>query len=185
MSEGYKIRNQCEKHFVTFTTVAWVDVFTRKECKEIFMDSLKHCVMHKGPYVHAYVIMSNHIHLILSADRTSQGLSAIIRDLKSITSKAMTKWISTSKRESRSRWLLWIFRYHSNFNNRNVNYQFWQQNNKPKELIHPRFTRRVINYIHQNPVKAGIVDEASDYRYSSARNYAGRMDGLICVDCVD
>jgi hypothetical protein len=42
-----------------------------------------------------------------------------------------------------------------------------------------------LNYIHQNPVKAGIVDSAEDYLYSSARNYCENMDCLIEVDLLE
>ena len=60
--------------------MGWVDIFTRKECKDIIVDSLKYCNSNKGLSIHAYVIMSNHIHLIVSAREGSWGLSGIIRD---------------------------------------------------------------------------------------------------------
>ncbi len=62
---GYKIRNQYAVHFMTFTICGWVDVFTRKETKQIVIDSLnKYCIENKGLILYAYVIMTNHIHII-------------------------------------------------------------------------------------------------------------------------
>jgi REP element-mobilizing transposase RayT len=84
--KGYVITDQYATYFVTFTTVGWVDVFTRKELKEIIIESLKYCQKEKGLIIHAYVIMSNHLHLILRAKEGSAGLSAIIRDFKKYTS---------------------------------------------------------------------------------------------------
>ena len=61
---GYKIRNQNAIHFITLSVVEWVDVFTRKGYKDIVIDSLRHCQEQKGLNIHAWVIMSNHVHFI-------------------------------------------------------------------------------------------------------------------------
>lgn len=84
---GYKINNQYHTHFLTMTIVGWADIFTRLVYKEIVVDSLKFCQKEKGLVVHAYVIMSNHIHLIATAHENSKGLSAIIGDFKKFTAK--------------------------------------------------------------------------------------------------
>jgi len=53
------------------------------------------------------------------------------------------------------------------------------------ELFYPKFTAQKIDYIHYNPVAAGIVDRAEDYLHSSARNYVGRDDYLLEVELLD
>ncbi|SHI38321.1 hypothetical protein SAMN04488513_101135 [Pseudozobellia thermophila] len=50
--------------------------------------------------------------------------------------------------------------------------QFWQHNNKPIELWSNKVIKQKIDYIHNNPVEAGFVTNAIDWKYSSARNYA-------------
>lgn len=72
--------------------------------------------------------------------------------------------------------MLIVFRYHAKYNNRNAEYQVWQQHNQLKALYYPRFTMQKIGYIHRNPVVAGIVDQEGDYVHSSARNYQGRTN---------
>ena len=62
-----------------------------------------------------------------------------------------------------------------------TNYQFWQQHNHPIELNTNEVIDQRLNYIHQNPVEAGIVLSAEDYLYSSAINYAGLPEKLIEV----
>lgn len=76
--DGYKIRDQYAVHFITFAVVEWIDVFTRKAYADIVLDSLRHCMQNKGLKVHAWCIMSNHIHLIVSA--TNGNLSDLLRD---------------------------------------------------------------------------------------------------------
>ena len=76
-SGGYKIRNQAEVHFITFAVVEWVDVFTRKEYRDILVDSIKYCQAERELKLHCWCIMSNHVHLISSArnrDATSMCL---------------------------------------------------------------------------------------------------------------
>ena len=184
-SPGYRIRDQFACHFLTFTTVGWVDIFTRKECKDILIQGLKYCIEHKGMKIHAYVIMPSHIHLIASASTASKGLSAIIRDFKRHTSKEIIKWTISSNKESRSKWMLDIFQYYGKKNSRNKYYQIWQNGSRPKVLLHPKFTRQKLAYIHLNPVKDGIVFEAEEYVYSSARNYAGMEACLMDVEILD
>ena len=68
MSEdGYKIRNQEAIHFITFAVTEWVDVFTRKGYRDIVIDSLRFCQAEKELLLHCWCIMSNHLHLIISA----------------------------------------------------------------------------------------------------------------------
>ena len=45
---GYKIRSQAAIHFITFAVVEWVDVFTRKEYRDIVLESIRHCQQEKG-----------------------------------------------------------------------------------------------------------------------------------------
>lgn len=187
MSErsGYHIADQYGLHFVTFTIVGWIDVFSRKECKQIIIDALQYGIDRKGLQLYAYVIMESHIHLIISAAEGSQGLSAIIRDFKKHTAKEILRWVKNSRRESRKEWMLIVFRYHAKYNKRNGEYQVWQQHNRPKELFYPKFISQKIGYIHQNPVQAKIVDRPEDYLHSSARNYLGRTDYLVEVQVID
>lgn len=186
MSEGgYKIRNQYFPHFLTFTVVGWVDIFTRKLCRDIIIDSFKYCQSSKGLIIHAYVIMSNHIHLIASAEENTTGLSDIIRDFKKHTSKQLIKNIVGNKKESRRKWMEIVFRFHGKYNSNNQQFQIWQQDNMPMVLLYPRFTRRKIGYIHLNPVVAGWVENEWEYLYSSARNYAEGYATLIDVTIID
>jgi len=96
---GYKIRNPAAIHFITFAVVEWVDVFTRKDYRDIVLDSIRFCQAEKGLVLHAWCVMSNHLHLVVSAK--NENLSDILRDFKKFTSKQIIEAILNNKQESR------------------------------------------------------------------------------------
>ncbi len=181
---GYKIKNQHGLHFLTLTIVGWVDIFSRKDYKDIIIESLNYCQKEKGLIVFAYVIMSNHIHLIARAKEESKGLSVILRDFKKYTAKQILHTIETIA-ESRREWLLHVFAYQAKFNTNNRNYQIWIQHNHPVELISPKWIQTRLNYIHLNPVRAGIVEEPEHYTYSSAKDYFTSGKGKLHITLLD
>ncbi|SEP43247.1 hypothetical protein SAMN05428947_1184 [Mucilaginibacter sp. OK283] len=104
----------------------------------------------------------------------------ILRDVKRHTSKAITKAIIENVQESRREWMLWFFEREGKSNPNNENYQFWQQGNHPIEIYTNKVLDQKLDYIHNNPVTAGWVDEPHHFLYSSARDYAGGK-GLIDI----
>jgi putative transposase len=179
--EGYKIRNQNAIHFITFSVVEWVDALTRPIYKNIIVESLIFCQTKKGLNIHAWVIMSNHVHLICSA-REQDKLSDILRDFKKFTSSKIVEEIEKNPQESRKSWMLWIFKKAGEVNIRNENFQFWQQNNHPIECNTKKILETRMKYLHENPVKAGIVNFEGDYKYSSGMDYYLNKKGLIDID---
>ena len=134
--------------------------------------------MKKGLEIFSYVIMTNHIHMLSRS--SNENLSDVLRDFKRYTSRHLIKSI-LSEPESRREWMLKLFSHAASTHSRNDNYQVWTHENHPEEIYSPQFTFQRINYIHNNPVRAGIVENAEDYLYSSARDYAG-MKGLVMVE---
>lgn len=177
--EGYKIRDQHGVYFITFSVVQWVDVFTRYTYAETVINSLKYCIEKKELQLHAWCLMSNHLHLIVSSKNGK--LSDTLRDFKKYTSRVIIQQIADNKEESRRAWMLWIFKSAGEKNTRNNIYQFWRQENHPIQLESIDFTLTKLEYIHNNPVKAGLVEKPEDYMLSSARDYNSKK-GLIPVE---
>ncbi len=169
---GYKIRDQQAIHYITFAVVEWVDVFTMQAYKDIVLESLRYCQQEKGLVIYSWVIMSNHIHFIVSAKEGFE-LSSILRDFKKHTSVKIIQAIERNETESRREWMLSIFKQAGKHNSRNTSYQFWRQDNQPKELNGNEMIDQKLDYIHNNPVEKGIVENAENYLYSSAKDYAG------------
>ena len=86
--------------------------------------------------------------------------------------------------ESRREWMLERFKKATETHSRNKNYQFWQYGNHAEEVYSHKFMWSKLDYIHLNPVRAGIVEKASHYRYSSASNYVNNQ-GLVTIEIVD
>ena len=178
MSRNYKFRDQQKLYFVSFATVNWIDVFIRREYKDIFVDSLKYCQQNKGLELYAWCIMSSHVHLIMGT--IGEKMEDILRDLKRHTAKALLKAISENPQESRREWMLWMFGRAGEKNSNNDKFQFWQQHNNPIELYNNDVMQQKLDYVHSNPVEAGFVNEPWEYLYSSAKDYSGGK-GLIDI----
>jgi REP element-mobilizing transposase RayT len=132
--------------------------------------------------IYAYVVMSNHVHLLVRSD--IDDLSGTIRDFKKFTSKAIIEAIETNSQESRREWMLRLFAHAAKRQNKEGKYQFWTHENHAELIYSNSFIEQKLSYIHENPVRAGLVDFAENYLYSSARNYAD-MEALIEIDKID
>lgn len=178
MPTGYQIQHQHLPHFLTLQIVDWVDIFTRKIYKDQIVDALNYCVENKGLTIYGFVIMSNHIHLI--AKSSEKALSDVIRDFKSYTSKQMLAFVQSGK-ESRGKWMLRVFSESAKRHKRNANFQVWTHENHSIELFSADFFQNKLDYIHNNPVRAGWVSLPEHYIYSSAIDYSGEI-GLVKIE---
>ncbi len=167
MSTKYKVQNPEGSYFLTLTIVGWIDIFSRQVYRDILLDSLRYCQQHKGLLLYAYVVMTNHVHLI-AAVAEGHDLVETIRSLKKHTAKKLLEAIKKEP-ESRREWLLYLFSYFG----KQVKqaHQVWQHDNHPIEVWSEKVILQKINYIHLNPVRANFVTEPEMWIYSSASNY--------------
>lgn len=170
MGFAYTVKDQEGQYFITCTVHQWADVFTRKEYIEILLDILRFCQKEKGLNIHAWVIMSNHIHLIISSKK--KKLSDTIRGFKKYTSTKIVSAIKENPKESRRSWLLWLFR-------KDDKVWFWEEGYHGKEIITQSFFESKLNYIHLNPIRAGFSEKEEEYLYSSCGDYYGTRKGLL------
>lgn len=175
---GYMIRDEFAPHFITFSVIDWIDIFTRSIYSGIVLQTLNYCRDNFGLRIHAYVIMTNHVHAILS--HPNGELRKTITSFKKHTGLEIIRTIQ-HPRESRRLWMLYRFAYAAKTARGKADHQFWEHGNHPIGIYSALRLHRVMRYIHYNPVKAGYVDDPVDWRYSSARDYAGK-EGLIKVD---
>ena len=177
MSSKYQVHDNELPHFVTFTVVGWVDVFSRPLYKDLLVESLGYCQQHKGLLLHAWVIMTNHVHLIVST--TGPRIPDIVRDIKKYTSKQIIQAISTHPAESRREWMLNLFAFAGRNNANNTDFQFWKQDYHPIALDTGEKASQRLRYLHENPVRSGLVWEPWHYKYSSAIDYYTTEKGLL------
>lgn len=176
MADGWQIKDLDGKYFVTFTVVGWADLFIRKSYKDVLVEHFKHYRGRFGLKVHAYVIMSNHVHAILSCK--DYDLRKVIGWWKLYTAKKIFPMV-LNENESRRNWLIQLFEGEKS--NRNKGFQIWQNGSHPIHLYSESWIKQKLNYIHQNPVKEGIVAKGEYFLYSSAGAYNGRK-GILELD---
>jgi putative transposase len=165
VSEKYKT-DANGLYFVTLTVVGWMDVFTRREYQEILIESITYCQKHKNLKIYCYCIMPSHFHFITWSENGE--LSVILRDMKKYTAKQLIKAIEENPQESRREWLLNQFEYFGKISPQKQTMQFWKHANHPFFLYSNKMIYQKVNYIHVNPVEAGFVNQAHEWRLSSA-----------------
>ncbi len=100
------------------------------------------------------------------------GLSDIIRDFKKFTSSKIYRAIENNDRESRKKWLLWLLKKENRI-------WFWEAGYHGEEILTESFCDTKVQYIHMNPVRAGIVEKEEEYIYSSCSDFYGTRKGLL------
>ncbi|MBU4217201.1 transposase [Candidatus Parcubacteria bacterium] len=170
------IENEDDTHFITITTIEWIDIFTKTEYFDVIIDSLKYCQKNKGLLLFEYVIMTNHIHMICRA-MDGVKLSQIVSDFKKHTTREILKLLKTDNRKYIKNLLDNSFRKKEGYEN-----QIWQRENYPEVMTTEIFYNQKLNYIHNNPVKRGFVSMSEDWLYSSARNRVLNDNSLIKLD---
>jgi putative transposase len=181
MRDKYTITDQFEAYFMTLTIVYWVDLFTSKSYKQIIADSLNHRVAQKGLIVYGWVLMSNHLHLIARTDEPNT-MSGFLRDFKKFTPKKLIEEVLSTD-ESRKTWMMDKFKFEAHRTQRAEQFKVWQDGNHPVLMGTPKILKQRLNYIHENPVRQGIVENSEEYLYSSARDYSG-YKGLVRVEMI-
>ncbi len=174
--DRYFITDQHAIYFLTFTVVDWIDVFTRPDYKLIITDALNYCASHKALEIFAWVLMTNHLHLIARSHPPFR-MSDVIRDFKKFTSKKLVAAIGELP-ESRREWLLHKFEYHAKATGRAKDFKLWRDDNHAVQ-VEGSMLQQKIEYIHNNPVRAMIVSTAEEYLFSSASVYAGSKKVMV------
>jgi len=116
--------------------------------------------------------MENHLHLIASAE----DLSKEIGNFKSYSARRIIEILTEHKEHG----LLQQLAYYKEKHQRDRAHQLWQDGNHPQEIRSAEMMRQKLEYMHNNPVRRGYVDDPAHWRYSSARDYAGQT-GLLPV----
>ncbi|MFN8283166.1 MAG: transposase [Chitinophagales bacterium] len=153
-----------EEHFPEFITVTcyeWLPLIKRTKEKDIIIDSLRYLVQQNKINVHAFVLMDNHFHLIWRI-RPGNKRADVQRDFLKHTAKQIL--INLQQEDKRITTAVEV-------NLKDRKYQVWQRNSLSIELRSESVFNQKLDYIHNNPVKAGICILAEDYKYSSASYY--------------
>lgn len=162
----YHIQKDTNVYFSTCTITQWQCIFKEEKYFHIIVDSLNYCIDYKDLSAIGYVIMLNHLHLITFNSEETVLLN-IMRDFKHFTSTEIAKQLVIDN----SKLFLYIFRIAAEGRKKKQNYKIWQDEYHPKAIYTPDFLLQKLEYIHNNPVRKGLVLEPEFWRYSSARTW--------------
>ena len=169
----YKIYEPTHPHFMTCTVLHWIPLFTREESVEILLESFRYLQKTEDLKLYAYVILENHMHIVAQ----SNDIAKTMAKFKRHTARELLRLLQRENVTTILDQLVFYKKAHKS----DRQYQVWQEGLQPKLIQTDAMMISKINYIHQNPVKRGYIDEASHWRYSSARDYEGK-EGLLEIE---
>jgi putative transposase len=161
----YKFQSSVHPHFLTDTFVRWLPLFKDEAVIQIVMNSFKFLLEQHRMSLFGYVIMPEHMHFIAK----SADLSAEIASLKSFTALRIIEHLERQQ----DTFTLFLLSKYKKQHKKDRTYQVWQEGSHPQALTSRSMMRQKLRYIHNNPVKRGLVNSPELWEYSSASNYAG------------
>lgn len=157
--------------FVTTTFRNWIRLLISDEQYEIIVDSIAFCLDKYNCELVAYVLMPNHIHLVLFY-KDKVEVSGFMRDLKKYTSVKLRQSLERNDKK-----ILEVLK----FSKDGQKFKVWQDRFDAVVIRTNSVLITKVNYIHENPVKKRIVDFADDWKYSSAGFYLKNQNGILPV----
>ncbi len=146
--------------FLTTVAKDRLPVFRTDAVKAITCAALDEARKSGGFALYAYVIMPDHLHLVTGAERRP---SEALRFLNGIISRRVIDYLKEHDHQTSLRKL------RQEDKKRGYRYSLWNHHSNVLLLTSESIFMQKVNYIHQNPVRAGMSERAVDYRWSSAR----------------
>ena len=163
--ERYRITADAAVYYVTYSIVEWLPVFVSEDVCRIVTDSLNFCHQNKGLRINAMVIMPTHLHaIVFHKDFRPEPLEGALTDFRKFTGRSLSDYclhatplcfretLQENATPDRKR-------------------RLWQPSRHPVALLSEKFWRQKLDYLHENPVRKGLVRRARDWRFSSAAWY--------------
>lgn len=147
--------------FYTATCLNWQPLLQEDSSKIIIMDSLKFLVEDKRIWLYAFVIMPNHIHLLWNKQEAYIEKNVQRRFMTYTAQQLKFKLLDSNSPQ--------LNNYKSTQHDRE--YHFWERRPFRARMYNRGVAEQKLNYIHQNPVKAGLCKYAEEYEFSSAKYY--------------
>ncbi len=159
--QNYTLENAC--YFITITARKFIPLFRDEEVVRILFDSLEYLRHKDGLKVYAYVVMPNHIHLVVGCD--SKAMNDIVGSFKSYTSRSIAEYLELNDEQRLKEIQKVAYKGQS--------YAIWQETFRSEVICDEAFLRQKVDYIHNNPVKGGLVESVDDWQHSSYAQLQG------------
>lgn len=178
MRSRYKfIDSENSLYFLTFTVIEKIPVFTNSKYCDIIIENFEFYRQKHGLRIFNYIIMDNHIHVIMFHN---ENISKVVQDFKKYTAKQILELLEHDSRH----WIKSLMKFFKKPHKTKLIFQFWEEGSHPILIQGQKMFNQKVEYIHNNPVKLGLVLEDKDWYYSSARNLYG-LENPFKVDLLD
>jgi len=162
-------------HYVTLVTYNRVPIFRGDRACQILVNTLKE-VRQRYPYkLIGYVVMPDHVHAIVN--RSTDGISDWLRRVRGNSARQILLWLRDEK-HLMSLKKLELTRPQK----RNHTHAVWQKDPSVIDLWSPKFIRQKLNYLHLNPVRAGLCEHPAEWKWSSYRAYLPHQPDEIPIE---
>ena len=168
------INTEGEAHGVTFSCYQRRKFLSRDRTRQYFIDALE--VMREKHDVHiwAYVIMPEHVHLILWPVYTGYEMDSILTTVKLSVSRKAMHYLRTENPAGLKQ---------LSTGQKHAPYRFWQAGGGyDRNVIKNESLRYMVDYTHNNPVRRGLADDPVAWKWSSAGEWQDVGSGLIRLD---
>ena len=150
-----------------FTAVAHhrLPIFRTDSLKQIVCNAFNEARNNHELLIFAYVIMPDHTHTLVYSERKIEDA---LRLMNGISARRVIQYLKENNFDSS------LFKLRTTTRERNHKHSVWQHHSDSLEIFGEDTFRQKVDYIHMNPVRAGLVTSPLDYRFSSARQWAGK-----------
>ena len=164
MAHRFVVSQDSPVLYITVVTKDRLAVFRTDEMKEVLCRAIDEARKSAGFLLFAYVVMIDHLHLLISRPSTT---SDVLRVLKGLTARRVIDYLKLKN------YFTSLAKLAHQERERNYKHSLWQTEKNVLPIFSERMFMEKLNYIHLNPVRAGLSERASDYRWSSARIWQG------------
>lgn len=162
-------------HYVTLVTYERVPIFKSEEAREIFVNVLSETREKYSYKLIGYVIMPDHVHAIIN--NRSGSISDWLRRVRGNSARKILAWLRDDDHlQSLKKLELSLPQ------KRNHTHAVWQKDPSVIDLWSPKFVRQKLNYLHMNPVRAGLCQHPAEWKWSSCRAYLPHKIGEVPIE---
>lgn len=176
----YKTCKRCNEpgdaHALTFCCFRRQALLNTDRTRTWFLEALNAARAKHAFDLWAYVIMPEHVHLLICPREPIYSISEILGDIKQPVTRRAIIYLRTQVPA-------FLGRLRDEQPSGKIAHRFWQRGGGfDRNLFKPEAIHAEIEYLHANPVRRGLVERPEDWPWSSARHFAGRVDVPLAVD---
>lgn len=162
-------------HFLTFSCYQRMPLLSKDRSRRWLIDALQAARQKHKFDLWAWVIMPEHVHLLLWPRLRKYNTKSIVADIKRPVGQKAIAWLKGNNAR---------FLEQLTVRTRGRTYRrFWQAGpGQDRNVFDPKTAHEIVEYIHNNPVRRGLVARAEDWPWSSAADWAGMENIILRVD---